>query len=74
MADTAAGIGGNVSMYELDDGQVRIKTGYRSVEDVTKGITALETMRQMYLNRLNGRATVLVDRHVRQRSWRGGCR
>lgn len=72
--DTGNGLGGNISTYELDDGQVRIKTGYRSMKEVSDGIFALEKLQQMYLNRLNGRKTVLVDRKVLQRGGYGrGC-
>lgn len=62
MGDTIDGSGGNIAMYELDDQQVRIKTTYRSIEDVEKGITALERMKQRYINQYNGRAFVLQDR------------
>lgn len=52
---------GNVEDYSLDDGQVRIKTTYRNTEEVIKSITDLETIRQMYVNRLNKRHFRLVD-------------
>lgn len=58
-ADTAGT--SNYSEYYLDDGQTRISTKYRSVMDVQAGIFAFERLRQMYLNRLNGRMIRLVD-------------
>lgn len=61
MADTISGVGGNISAYELDDGQVKIKTNYRSIEDVESGLKALERMKNLYMNQLNGRSTVLRD-------------
>ena len=51
-----------VAEYQLDDGQMKIRTNYRSVDQITKGIHALETQLQMYLNRYNGRATILRGR------------
>ncbi|KKN55740.1 hypothetical protein LCGC14_0579500 [marine sediment metagenome] len=51
----------NFDEYLLDDGQVRIKTIYRTTEDVIKSIKSLEAVRQMYVNRLNGRHIRLVD-------------
>ncbi len=58
-ADTAGT--SNYSEYYLDDGQTKISTKYRSVMDVQAGILAFERLRQMYLNRLNGRVMRLVD-------------
>lgn len=49
------------SEYSLDDGQIKLKAVNRSVTDVQAQVKALETMKQMYVNRLNGRQTVLRD-------------
>jgi hypothetical protein len=62
MADTIDGAAGNIAMYELDDQQVRIKTNYRSIDQVAAGVRALERMKQLYVNKYNGRAFVLQDR------------
>ena len=51
----------NFDEYSLNDGQVIIKTTYRNTEDVIKSIKSLEAVRQMYVNRLNGRHVRLVD-------------
>lgn len=51
----------NFSEYQLNDGQTVIKTVYRTVEDIQRSIMAFERLRQMYVNRLNGRAFRLVD-------------
>lgn len=59
MADSISGAGANVSEYQLDDGQVKVRTAYRSIDDVQNGIHSLEKLKQMYLNRLNGRNVVL---------------
>ena len=54
----------NVEEYQLDDGQVKIKTIYRSSEEIAKAIEAYEKLKQKILNRLNGRQIVL-------RPWQG---
>lgn len=50
---------GNYSEYQMDDGQMKVRTSYRSPSDVTAGINELEKLKQRYINRLNGRRTVL---------------
>jgi hypothetical protein len=61
LADHIGGAGATISEYQLDDGQVKLKTGYRSINEVQNGLKGLETMREMYLNRFNGRGVVLRD-------------
>lgn len=61
LADYTSGSGSTISEYQLDDGQVKIKTGYRSLSEVSAGVTSLERMKQMYINQYNGRCTVLKD-------------
>ncbi len=61
MAEVAEGVGSTVDEYSLDDGQMKIRTSYRSIEAIQKGISALEATKQMYVNRLNTRVTVLRD-------------
>jgi hypothetical protein len=51
----------NISEYMLNDGQTQIKTLYRGADAVMRSITAFERLRLMYVNRLNGRITRLVD-------------
>lgn len=58
---------GNISQYEMDDGQMRVRTSYKSSFDVENGIKNLEKMKQMYLNRLNGSVTILRDKSAFQR-------
>lgn len=57
---TAAGTA-NFSEYSLNDGQTIIKTTYRTIEDVQRGILGFERIRQMYINRINGRVFRMVD-------------
>jgi len=51
----------NISQYSLNDGQTIINTSYRGVAGITKSIMDMEALKQLYLNRLNGRMTRLVD-------------
>lgn len=54
-------VGDSVSYdeYQLDDGQMKVRTKYRSANDVLNAINNLEKLKQRYVNRLNGRVTVL---------------
>jgi len=53
-----------ITEYSLDDGQVKIRTVYRSIEAMTKAIEQLEKIKYRLLNELNGRSIVL-------RPWQG---
>lgn len=44
--------------YSMDDGQMKVRTKYRSIADVSAGIKSLEQIKQRYVNRHNGRAMV----------------
>lgn len=57
---TAAG-NEDLTEYSLDNGQTKIKCVYRGSESIIKSIKAYEQMKQMYVNRLNGRRIRLVD-------------
>ena len=46
-------------LIEFDDSMMKVRTEYRNVEDVAKAMLGYEKIRQMYINRLNGRVTVL---------------
>lgn len=59
-ATKAAGKDG-ISEYQLNDGQTIIKTVYRSVNQIFSSISAFERLKQMYINKLNGRVIRLVD-------------
>ena len=48
--------------YSMDDGQMKVTTNYRSVEEISLGIKHLEKIKQLYVNRLNGSITVLRGR------------
>jgi len=50
--------------YQIDDGQVKIKTVYKSADAIAKAINDYERILQQLLNKLNGRGRVL-------RPWQG---
>lgn len=50
----------NFSEYWMDDGQTKIKTVYRNANDVIAAIENIEKLRQIYINRINGRRIRLV--------------
>lgn len=50
---------GGIIQTEVDDGFMKVRLNYRSVADMTKALSGLEMLRQRYINRLNGRCTVL---------------
>jgi len=55
----------------LNDGQMTVRTKYRTVEDVFAGIAVLEKMKQLYANRINGRTFRMVSGNIMP--LRGGC-
>jgi hypothetical protein len=61
MTEAVEGQASNVDEYELNDGQIKIRTRYRSVEDIESGIKALEKLKQRYVNQYNGRQFVIRD-------------
>lgn len=76
MGSQTLGQAGGTNMYELDDGQVRIKVIYKSVNEILAINTGLERMQQMYINRLNGRSVTLRDVRTFRGGWGsgwGGC-
>lgn len=58
MVDAAAGVA-DTDEYELDDGQVKIKTKYRNPNSIATAIQSFKRLREDYLNRLNGRVFCL---------------
>jgi len=45
--------------YQMEDGQIKIRTRFRTVQNVQDGIKALEQAKQRLVNSYNGRSTVL---------------
>lgn len=65
MVNVGAG-NSDIEEYTLDDGQVKISTTYRDVNQIAKAIQGFEFLRQKIINKLNGRSVVI-------RPWRGLC-
>lgn len=56
----AAGTG-NLQEYSLDDGQTKIRTAYRNTTEITNAIKSFISIKNIYINQLNGRHMRLVD-------------
>jgi hypothetical protein len=48
--------------YSMDDGQMKVSTAYRSLEEIQMGIWKLEKLLNLYKSRYNGSMTVLRGR------------
>lgn len=51
----------DINELMLDDGQTKIKTIYKGTDAVLRSIKGFEQIREMYVNRFNGRKFKLVD-------------
>lgn len=51
----------HITEYQLDDGQVKIRTSYRGAQAVFASIKAFEELKQFYVNKKTGRVVRLVD-------------
>jgi len=60
-----------IEEYMLDDGQTKIKTIYKGTDQIFKSIDSFERLKQIYVNRLNGRRLRLVD-HNNFKRFRNG--
>ena len=54
-----ATMSGHLSEYEIDDSMMKVRTRYRSLTDLNNALNGLIKMRQYYVNKYNGRVTVL---------------
>jgi len=52
---------GHLDEYWFDDGHVKIRNKYRSVQQMSESLKAFETMRNYYANNKNGRILRLKD-------------
>jgi hypothetical protein len=61
LMDTAleAAANGGIEEYSLDNGQTKIRTKYRTAEDVLKSIKSWESLRNFYQYKITGRVTRL---------------
>ena len=53
-------VSGHLIQYELDDGQMKVRTMYRSTKDMIASMEGLIRIRQYYKNSHNGRVTRMV--------------
>lgn len=68
---STSGVAGQ-SEYSLDNGQTKVKGSYRSIDDLSRSIVAIEAQMWRYINQKNGRMTRLSDQaNFRRRG--GGC-
>lgn len=51
----------NIQEYWLDDGQTKIKTIYRSIEQIERSIAGMDRYRSRLVNKRIGRVVPLVD-------------
>lgn len=54
-----ATISGQFNQYEMDDGQMKVRAQYRSIDQMAAGMKGLMNLRENYVNRFNGRSVVL---------------
>lgn len=64
MLDQFSGPAASTQMYELDDGQVRIKTSFKSASDIKTILFLLRTEKNKYINSFDGRVTVAQDKRT----------
>jgi hypothetical protein len=60
----AGAVNSDIAEYSLNDGQVQIRTSYRSIDAIAAGIERFYRLRELIINKLNGRGFVL-------RPWEG---
>ena len=52
-------VSGHLVQYELDDGQMKVRTMYRNTKEMVATMDGLIKIRQRYVNKLNGSVAVL---------------
>jgi len=50
---------GMYNQVEVDDGQMKVRTNYRNITDMNNALLGMEQARQRYIQKYNGRVTVL---------------
>jgi alpha-D-ribose 1-methylphosphonate 5-triphosphate synthase subunit PhnL len=56
----SATLSGEYAEYEMDDGQMKVRSRFRSLDQMIAGMQGLRKIRQDYINQYNGRGTRLV--------------
>lgn len=59
MLDIQEGKDPSIEEYQMNDGQVVVRTRYKTNKDLEAGIASLERLKQTYKNRLNGNVFLL---------------
>lgn len=59
MVDVNGDSTGQLAEIEVDDSMMRVRSRYRSINDLQNALNGLIKMRQYYINKFNGRRTVL---------------
>jgi hypothetical protein len=62
MLDSFSGPAAGTQSYELDDGQVRVKTSFRSINEMKTALQLLRIEKNKYINDYNGRCSVAQDK------------
>lgn len=62
MLDSFSGPAAATQSYELDDGQVRIKTAFRSINEMKTALYLLRLEKNKYINGFDGRCSVAMDK------------
>lgn len=55
-----ATLSGQYAEYEMDDGQMKVRSRFRSIDQMIAGMQGLRKIRQDYINQYNGRGIRLV--------------
>lgn len=66
MLEVSEGKDPSIEEYQMNDGQMIVRTRYRSNNDLEAGIKSLERVKQMYINRLNGNVFLLRNKQGRR--------
>jgi hypothetical protein len=55
-----ATVSGQYAEYEMDDGQMKVRSRFRSIDQMIAGMQGLRKIRQDYINQINGRGIRMV--------------
>lgn len=64
MLSLLGGPGAVINMYELDDGQIRVKTGFQTMKQLEEGLNGLRKIKNIYINQYTGRCSVAQDKRT----------
>jgi hypothetical protein len=64
MLDSFSGVAAATQSYEMDDGQAKVKTAFRSVNEMKTALYLLRLEKNKYINDYNGRCSVAQDKRT----------